>query len=136
MASQPLPDIRDSLPTNPGHPGGPTDHSDILEGLLTTHGLHYVGQRRMTLIKSPSLDPCAWGLIDPGFFLVFHRPPSPSRPLPEILEGLPTTPGHSGGHPDHSRTSGRDSRPLPEILEILPFTPGHPRGTPDHFQRS
>ena len=66
-----------------------------------------------------------------------------SRPHQVIREGLPTTPGHPGLLPDHSRTSGRASRPLPDICkglpplpdiaEGLPTTPGYSEGLPTTF---
>ena len=65
---------------------------------------------------------------------------SVSRPLPDIREGLyqlsdnregllnfwegiPTTPGHPRGQPDHSRISGYVSRPLPDIREDFLLLP-------------
>ena len=65
-----------------------------------------------------------------------------SRQLPDISEGLPTTPRHLGGLPDYSRTTGRASwtferatRPRPDIREDLLTTPRHPGGPPDHSRR-
>ena len=59
--------------------------------------------------------------------------------LRDIRVGLPTTPGHSGGSPDQSRTSRWVSRLLTDIWESQPSTtehsvgaPGHPVGSPDH----
>ena len=48
-----------------------------------------------------------------------------SRPLPNLLEGFPTT-------PDHTRTYVRASRPLPEQREGIPSTPGPPKVPPIH----
>ena len=59
-----------------------------------------------------------------------------SRPVPDIHEGLPTTPGHPGEPPDHSRTSWRASRPVLDIREGLPTTPGHSGGPSDHSRTS
>ena len=72
-----------------------------------------------------------------------------SRPLPDIWNGIPTTPQHPGGPPDYSRTSvsppghsavspdhsrifGRATRPLPDNRDGL-LTSG--RAT-DNFQTS
>ena len=123
---------RSLLPTTPGPPGGPPDHSrtsgrssrplpDIREVLPTTPG-HPEGPPDHS-----------------------RTPGRASRPLADIREGLTTTPGHAGGPPDHSwilgrvvsklltttdhsRTSRRASRPLPNIRESLPTTPRHPGG--------
>ena len=61
-------------------------------------------------------------------------------------EGLPTIPGHPGGPPDRSRTSGRVShhfwtsvsvsRQLPDIRESLPTNLGQPGRHHDYSQTS
>ena len=71
------------------------------------------------------------------------------RTLPDIQEGLPTTPRHLEGPcihswtfaraTAHSRTTGRASRLLPDIREgreDLLNTPGHLGGFPDHYRTS
>ena len=49
--------------------------------------------------------------------------PDHSRPLPDLWEGLSTTPKPPGGPPNHSWTSDKAPRPLPDIQEGLPTTP-------------
>ena len=107
--SRPLPDIRNCFPTTPGYLGRPPNHTRISGG---TPGY---------LEGCPDHTRTSWG--PPDHSRTYARV---SRPLPDIWEGLLTTPGHlegppttqvypggspelSGGTPDNFRTSGRAS---------------------------
>ena len=59
-----------------------------------------------------------------------------SRPLPDIRDGLTTTPGHPGRTPDHTWTFEKASRPLPDFREGLQITPGHPERPPVHTREN
>ena len=103
--SLPLPDIREGLLTTPRHPGGPPDYSQTFERASRTSRMAF-----------PMLPDIREGLPDIR---------QASLPLSDIWEGLLTTPGHPGGSPDHTWTSGRS-----------PTTTGHsrgPRGLPGGF---
>ena len=108
-ASQPLPDIPDGLPTTLGHSGGPPDHS------------------RTSVIAFRQVPDIQEGLPTSG---KDFRPLQNIREgLPDIEEGFPTNPGHLGGPPDNSRTSGRATRPLSDIQDGFPTTPRYPGET-------
>ena len=59
-----------------------------------------------------------------------------SRPLPHLLEGIPTTSGNTNRPSDYFRNSWRASRPFPVLWEGLPTTPGTLGGPLDHCRTS
>ena len=97
-----LPDIREGLSTTTEHSGGPPDQS-----WTSTRPPKYPDRHPAHSEGSPDH---------------FRTTGSSSRPLPDIKEGLWTTPGHPGRTPNHSRTSVRP--------------PGHPAGPATTPRRS
>ena len=94
-----LPDIRQGLLTTLGHPGGPPDHSQTTG--RASHTIGRVTRQLPDILKG--LPP-------------LRASRSVSRPFTDLRdghsnfrEGLPTTPGHSGGPPYNRRTSRRAS---------------------------
>ena len=122
QASQLLPDIRDGLPTTPGHPGGLSNHSRIF-----IRDFHH--SRTSGRPPNYSWSQCLLGCsrVAPGPLWTLPRRP---RAVSNATGAPPGRFGRSRGANGPFRTLPRLPRAVSDVPEVPPGRFGHCRGTP------